>query len=129
MERLSKLEILNETVQFYSEDVSRRSKYLGACVYNGDNGSHCAVGRCFTPSLKAEGKKLAKNQECDIENFLEARNLDSIDSVLDEKYHGHNLQFWTELQRLHDLDIHWTDKGLSEMGEYRVNDIKEKFGL
>jgi hypothetical protein len=130
MARLTKLEILNETIEFYSEDVSKRSTALGfGCVYNGDNGTHCAIARCFIPFYKDQGKKLHNNTECNIEDFLSADEVPSIDMLLEDRYHGHELQFWVELQRLHDFDKHWNDKGLSELGEIKVEDMKEQFGI
>jgi len=129
---MTKEEILNETIAYYSEDINRRSKYNGVCAYNGTHGletTHCAIGRCMQAHYREQGSKLENNYECDIETLIEKLGLNNIDLILEEKYHGHSLQFWTNLQRLHDLDKNWTDNCLSEIGIEVVKEIKEIFAI
>jgi hypothetical protein len=129
---MTKEEIIDETVAYYSEDISRRSKELGVCAYNGTHGlqtTHCAIGRCMQQHYKDQGVKLKNNYECDIDCFLTDLGLNNIDLILEEKYHGHDLQFWIQLQRLHDLDCNWTDSGLTLMGKDKVKEIKQIFGI
>jgi len=129
---MTKEEIIDETVAYYSEDVNRRSKYMGTCAYNsyyGLENRHCAIGRCMQQHYKDQGTSLHNNYECDIDCFLSDLGLNNIDLILEEKYHGHDLKFWIELQRLHDLDCNWTNNGLTMMGVDKVKEIKQIFGI
>lgn len=128
VERLTKLEILNETISFYGEDPKRRAINFheedgNTCLYNTNDGRHCAVGRCFTDEIKALGESFKENK------MTSADNLNDLESLLQDKYKGHEVRFWHELQKLHDECSYWGDKGLSIVGEVRVNSIKEQFGI
>lgn len=128
--KLSKREILNEMIAYYSEDTSRRSNGVqGGCVYNNSVGDHCAVGRCFKPEYKDQGTDLIGNEETSVEDLVEIHELNSIDDLLDPVYQGHELQFWKDLQILHDFDRYWDENGLSELGIERVKIIRENFGI
>lgn len=119
--QLTKLEILEETVAFYSEDTSRRAytKNVG-CEYNTSDGRHCAVGRCFNENIQALGDDYSGNQ-VGIDAILD------FDSLLQDKYKGHNIEFWSYLQLLHDIDDNWDKKGLTKIGLDEVENLKEIF--
>ncbi len=128
MNRLTKLEILNEIVDFYSTDTNRRSLNEGSsCVYNGPSGNHCAVGRCLLPVYHEMGEDLAGNDD-DINTLIELNNNNSLDEMLQEQYRGHELSFWTKLQLFHDAPENW-DSGITTEGEFDVNTIIKLFKL
>lgn len=128
MERLTKLEILNETIAFYNADVTKRSiDELDNCSYNGEHGNHCAIGRCMVDSLKEQGVKL-KGNRAGIQNLAEINGL-TIDEVFEEKYRGHEIYFWRSLQELHDEDDFWDNAGLNAQGEAYANEICKQFNL
>lgn len=130
---MTKEEILDETIAFYSEDPKRRAMIpVGRCAYNTEDGRHCAVGRCLKPSLLEQGTKLDGNHDS-VYRFVQKQNsipigetVIGIDNILDDKYKGHTLTFWSELQHIHDNNRHWSDSGLTEIGLERVNNFKEK---
>lgn len=124
---LSKLDILLETVDFYSADTSRRSYKNGYCTYNGDNGTHCAFGRCMLPKYQEQGSNLKYNGTNVLEFLRE--NKKKLDSVLQEKYRGHDVNFWSLIQRLHDSKENWDDSGITFEGELAVNRIIECYDL
>jgi hypothetical protein len=128
MKNLSKLEILNETIAFYNGDVNRRSKIGKCCVYNGKNGEHCAVGRCFLPEFKEQGVYLNGNIGQGIKSLASRNNLSS-DDMLQEQYRGHDYEFWSDLQELHDNDSYWDNAGLNAKGEEFTSEICKKFNL
>lgn len=129
MEKLTKLEIINETISFYTGDTKRRSlNDKGYCVYNGPNGAHCAVGRCLLPEYKEMGESLPMNEEA-IRDLFEARDCNSIDDMLEEKYRGHDLSFWNQLQLLHDGEEYWDASGFTTEGEKKANMIINMFNL
>ncbi len=128
MKQLTKLEILNETVDFYSADPKRRSySEVDGCTYNGRNGTHCAVGRCLLPEYHEQGATLKGNTGT-VANLEEA-NEKEFDTMLQEQYRGHEMGFWKRLQILHDEPSNWNKSGISFDGELAVNKIIEIFEL
>lgn len=116
-----RLEFLNETVAYYSEDVTRRSKSMTYCYYDGKNaggctGEGCAIGRKLTPEKRAYLDKEYPNQ--------------SVSSVIDElpEYmQDMGVSFLRDIQGLHDNDSFWSEKGLTEGGKLLVESIKKKY--
>jgi len=119
--KLTKVEIINETVAFYSADTTRRSigvykEYGSACLYAGPDGKKCAYSRCwkegvYDPTFESET----------------AITLGNPDELVEERYKGHSAQFWSSIQRLHDKEENWITNGLSEEGESCVRYLLEKF--
>lgn len=129
MERLTKLEILNETIAFYNADVTKRSKNKYAdCSYNGIDGKHCAVGRCLLPEYLEQGESL-KGNHLGILTLYSRNNKENLDEMLQEKYRGHENDFWFALQDLHDKEELWDNAGLNALGEVSANEICKRFNL
>ena len=78
------------------------------CRYNWEDGSHCAVGRCLDKKYQDMGKDMPANDQS-VDGLLDELRVSSIDVILQEKYRGHSLDFWTELQELHDFEEFWMD--------------------
>lgn len=120
----SKVEIIKETRRFYEEDVSRRaSPRDGGCYYflKTDDGitRHCAVGRyLINPELMPNGE---------IETIMNSGGItDTLDSLLVEDVHGHDVRFWQKLQKLHDNRWFWDEEGMTSKGhEYYVSLLTE----
>lgn len=122
------LKVLDDTVDHYSEDVSRRavvpynSSNIKTCAYITPNGNRCAVGQFLT-------KKTATFLETSMQH-LDGTGV-SEDNVWDiireeEKIVKLDLPrtFWRDLQSLHDQDTCWGKKGLSRLGKTHLADIK-----
>ena len=123
---MTKIEIINETVAFYSEDPKRRSvNQYGACVYNGENDTHCAVGRCFLTEIKDQGENYIYNAEVGIGDFKH-RDI-NLDDLLEEKYKGHVILFWQKLQSFHDYDLNFNKTGLTDTGRKEVKNLLTLF--
>ena len=110
------LSIVDDTVKFYSEDPSRRSRDdEGFCYYTDYNGNHCAVGRHLPENILKKVKQESL----------------SADALIDKYYtktgtlKGLGRIFWSGLQSIHDEDGNWTPEGLSDHGKINVEDIKE----
>tara|TARA_R110002096_G_scaffold111202_3_gene242820 strand:- start:2075 stop:2455 length:381 start_codon:yes stop_codon:yes gene_type:complete len=119
----SRLEIIKETVEFYTTEQNKRSiAEDGACIYNSENGSHCAVGRCFSDDYKNEGVKFKFNRETGVADLDNAG--DGLDRFLAKEYRGHSVHFWSSLQKLHDELKYWEDEfTLSPSGKGYVESI------
>lgn len=121
-------QILDETIQYYSEDPNRVAKTDEGCSYFKDN-KECAVGRCLINSQEIE--TLVSLSEDFFEEHLggsDAENLNellktkgsSLEEKLQEKYRGHKINFWMKLQALHDRHD-WT-MAVSEEQKQRILD-------
>jgi len=124
----TKIEIIDETVKFYKD--RPRSMDSLACLYTSivkGKKTHCAVGRCFLP--KHKNKKFEYNEDA-----VKCLNKSvGLDSLLKEEYRGHDIEFWINLQKLHDGDSFWDKidgscgQNLSCAGKKRVKELKEEY--
>lgn len=105
---MTKIEIINETVQFYNSDPSRRAIEQNTCKYLADNGNKCALGRCFTEDAIA---KLG-NYQGSVTTLVYDLNLQEEDFqlLLKEEYRGHSINFWSNIQKYHDHYYFWGNK-------------------
>lgn len=119
----SKVEIIQETVDYYSADPNtRRAKNEhGDCVYINSCDQMCAVGRCMVNPRLAEGI-MASYQD-----MVSNLNTRGHQQVFKPEYEGHPAEFWQTLQNLHDFNFYWTDNGLSERGKIKVQDLIDKW--
>ncbi len=109
-------ETLDETIAAYTsetravnESIDEEGDSVGICDYLTDDGRMCAVGRCMIdPSL------YSGDDNCTVIriNYREG----GLDSVLKQEYRGFPLEFWRELQKLHDVRHNWDPEGLSPAG-------------
>lgn len=125
----TKLEIIEETVAYYSEDVFRRGLDTRGCVYESVEGKHCAVGRCLINPKKLQDAVQDDEYEsgsiCDIYRQYDGY----FQELFKEEYRGHSFIFWKKLQQIHDdsWGEYWTEEGITEKGIEAVNKLKEKY--
>jgi hypothetical protein len=118
----TKIEIIDETVAFYGEDINRRSvtkidhSQKERCLYLGPNGKQCAFARvCIDTTNFREGDNAASH-------------LDNDQLIIKPEYRGHDGSFWNEIQRLHDYTDYWSlENELSDMGKEEVKRLKLKY--
>jgi hypothetical protein len=123
---MTKEQIIDETVAYYQ--IHKRGKDgSGYCIYKSGK-DKCAVGRCMTEEALNEYGEFKGT----IRNLIEESQACLLDDILRPEYRDHNLNFWIELQNLHDIDTYWK---LSELGFEELNEkglialqkLKEKF--
>src|SRR5688572_1556530 len=113
---MNRLEIIEETVKYYSEDITRRAiTEKGGCDYLTYEGKMCAVGRCMINPQPFYAGVTILNLESPLETLLKP------------EYRGHPIEFWAELQRLHDTRHYWYDQGLSNDGLFYLKKLKERW--
>ena len=122
------LRLLEETVNFYSDDTKRLAMFGNGgsdCLYRTDDGRKCAVGRCMNEiafdggiNLDSLGSVYSVARELDESD-------DNLDILLKDKYKGYSIKLWARLQSLHDRSSHWDDKGITKVGEVVVDEIKD----
>lgn len=117
----SKIEIIDETVEFYSthpRSVVKDAWGIPNCVYQGPGCRRCAVARCADvhQSVLTEQKTVTAAE---------------VKVVFLEEYEGHSLHFWRQLQCLHDDNECWresspdaTERQLSIPGLHYVDKLK-----
>lgn len=124
---MTKEEIIKETIEYYSVP-GRRSVLISAgqesCCYMSPSGQMCAVGRCMKDDDRVSISKM--NNGLSAEDLFETYG----NQILKDDYQGHNVDFWTELQALHDDKKNWnTDSTLSSDGAKEVTIIARRFHL
>ena len=100
-------EILKDTVDYYREDpVNRRClDDDGNCMYTWGN-RHCAVGRYLKPEYQKENWP---DNSMSVYELAEYSDDYSIDHFLVDKAHGLDVQFWRDLQDIHDIPRYWQE--------------------
>jgi hypothetical protein len=121
---LTKLEIIEETIKHYSK--RKRAARYSSCLYY-YRGAMCAVGRCMINPKEAE-KVYRGGSISDLINRINETNPDIVvDDLLLEQYRGHEIEFWEELQILHDRSSYWNNKKLSAEGLEYVEYLKNEY--
>ncbi len=118
VKRKSAVEIINETVEYYSADPVGRRGYdeiKQNCYYITEDGKMCAFGRCC---IDPHG--ISTTSICEDEIEMEDGSYKEIEDLLKEEYRGHNHSFWYNLQKFHDDKDNWVATGLSEQGQKNV---------
>jgi hypothetical protein len=117
-------QIVRETVAFYTsknraavESVRPDNGCTSTqCLYLTDEGKMCAVGRCMTKKgLEDVLVSHLKSSAHDLDDAFYG-----IDKLLKKKYHGQNISFWANLQRLHDNKNWWDENGINGRGKAEV---------
>jgi hypothetical protein len=128
------IEIIDETVAFYGDDPKgRRSLGLSSvgnvtCFYHGEEGKKCAVGRCLTDSGLEKAHEFEKSPPPTGASVKEFDSKFELELNLIEVYRGHSIDFWKDLQALHDHDRMWGKFfGLTEDGHQYVEVLKQKY--
>lgn len=122
MNTRTKLEIIDETVNFYSADPKGRRAVSadGTCEYASLDGKQCAVGRCM-------GTGADFNYLGTVSTYAKEKGVGVFQSHLRPEYRGHSLLFWVSLQRLHDYNENWCHSGLTDIGQVQANRLKRSF--
>lgn len=128
---MTKLELLEDTVKYYSIDTSRRAVVkleYGAteCMYTTDDGQHCAVGRWLQPNYK--NTDWTNNIGCSADDLLRDTGVIQPyepDELFVEEVQHIPAWFWMDLQQLHDNHVFWDKDGLTEAGVEKVDELRE----
>lgn len=114
---LTKIEIIQQTAKYYSEDTSRRSiNKLGNCVYKSENNNKCAFAYwCIEDIILPE--------ENNANDLLDKLGFD----ILKEEARIENTTFWFDLQFFHDQTEYWDKSGLTILGNLRLDNLLMKY--
>ena len=113
---MTKVEIIQMMANHYNED--NRSVDSGDCFYARD-GKMCAVGMCMTDEAIDEfGDFMGTIHKLNAKILTEENK--SFDAIFKDEYKGHDLNFWEELQYLHDECMFWDECGLTLEGHDKV---------
>lgn len=114
--KAKRLEILEYTVKYYSEDTKRRAvitEPLRMCMYLTKDGRKCAVGRLL------DKEKINMS----IVGSVHLLFRDKPEFITEDmKLVGE--EFLSELQDLHDISSYWDENGITDDGNKRVDIIK-----
>lgn len=125
--RWSKEEILNEVASFYN---SNNRGYCSAdgCTYLTSEGNRCAVGH-FMSKKNAEIASGFGGSVKTLDSILRQSGMgySSFNDLLLPHVRGYDVDFWLDLQNLHDIDRNWDENGLTENGESMKRKIYFQF--
>lgn len=119
--QLTTEEIVLETIAYYRTHKRGYNPIVESCRYY-LNGKMCAVGRCLKePHQFADCSKSV----CGFDMLFK------LEEQLKPRYQGHNLDFWDNLQGLHDRSNHWiyNNQGGQDLTEIGKNYIKTWFKI
>jgi len=111
----TKAEIVVETLLNYNLKNRGYNAEVEHCTYlDKSTGNKCAVGRCI---LDSELEKVSEYEREYIKYTEGSPSVSKLseyfdfDSLLTPEYRGHSLQFWSDLQYLHDSSRMWNEDG------------------
>jgi hypothetical protein len=112
------LNILEDTVNYYSEDTSRRAldKHYN-CRFQTVDGKMCAVGRYLKPITDWTKIYSAYTYQDLINEYPDCMTEQGLPT-----------SFWLDLQKLHDINSYWNKyigKGLTLEGDKFIEKIKD----
>jgi len=127
---MTESQFLQNMLNYYCADpLARRCVSIsGGCKYspvsiNKLTSEGCAIGRHLSPDVQIK----FDNQICaGIEDILDKKYLKEL---MPKWMQNMNEDFLSDSQALHDMNIFWDDKGLSNEGISRVEEIIKKFDL
>ena len=122
---MNKLEIIQELlVDTYAKNPKLRAvNEMENCRYTTEDGRHCAVGMCMTKESETNFGDFIGS----FPSLIDLHDIDNHDSLLQEKYHGHHIDFWSDMQVFHDTHHNFTETGLSEFCESRLIGLQERY--
>lgn len=114
---MNKAEIIEDVAASYTSE-TRAIYGANTCLYKAPNGQRCAVGRYLITDQFDDWKGGAGSLEYEFEG---------LDQYLRKDVRGHELAFWTDVQKLHDEPLYWDKQGLSPEGLDYKNELLEKW--
>jgi hypothetical protein len=112
-------EVLEDTINYYSVDpVNRRSSFNNETFYY-KNGNSCAVGRYIIDVKNFIKINEIYNTET-VKSLFESFGFDILKNEVSDLV---DIKFWNLIQSLHDTSDYWNDKGLSELGLEKKENI------
>lgn len=126
----TKLQIIEELFDnYYVKDPSKRAVSGRVCLYyEANTGNKCAVGMCMLNDETAKyHQEFYATDVASLNDYLVSEEEMRLDSILKEEYHGHDLDFWERVQKMHDRHYYWTEYGLSEQGLAKLEELKATY--
>lgn len=117
----TKLEILEETAQFYNSENRGYDNELGSCQYLTPCGNRCAVGRCINDDLIEVFQMDNESVSVSPEIWYKFQG------KFKPEYEGHDADFWKHLQEFHDANYYWDANGLSAQGQIQYNALIARY--
>lgn len=122
--KIARQAFLDDTVKFYSEDISRRAMDEGQgqkCLYRlfkGETVKKCAIGRHipdekYIPAMDAKVSAISDNK--------------LVQEVLPSEILSLGIDFLAGVQRLHDFQGYWIEGGLCFGGQEYIKNIESEF--
>jgi len=121
--------ILAEVATSYTSNI-RSIDRLDKCLYENKNGICCAFGRFVLPNRRdganvVLGASVVNRRYANLLTMF-SEHPDKVDNILVGRAKGLGVEFWIDVQRLHDRENNWNEYGLSDVGKQEVKLINRK---
>lgn len=127
-------EALVDTLRFYGEDTSRRSRFNNECFFLHADGRRCAVGRFIRAGNEELFRALDVIHNSNIEAAVHAHQRRALQEgrIISEDEAIVELTVLSDatlsdllfLEVLHDQDVNWDSNGLTTFGELTISDFR-----
>ena len=117
-QKTSKAQILDDVVEHIKNQGGRAVNTLGACLYVYGK-KLCSHSMALKPEHRND----------DFDGYKADDVIDALgDEAHQEKYQGHEPEFWVKVQEFHDVEKNWNKDGsITEKGELRLKKLKERY--
>lgn len=132
---MTKIEILDFIVDYYkTHPRALKPSGTGCTYFNEENGARCAHSICIEDSVLEA--MVSRAGGSNIESFSLGSSAYTIikifgDGIHKPEFRGHSVNFWADVQGLHDKSDNWTPNGvgsdLNGSGVERLSILKERY--
>lgn len=113
------LAVLKTVKEKYNINNRAVAKGSERCMYQTPEGRRCAVGMYMRDDMA----NAFAHADYDASTLDSLHNLDTL---LKEEYRGLPLEFWEDLQTLHDRSVYWNEDGLTFRGREVAHQIQTR---
>ncbi len=115
---MTKHEIIDETVEFYSNNPRSLDEEKEHCLYKGPNNTECAFAR-----MVRDEDKVNLKEGWTAKALLNGLSID----IIKDEYKGYEFDFYNDIQALHDTKRYWKSGGLTDYGKEKVVELKREY--
>lgn len=115
---MTKIEIIDYVVDYFQKNP--RAKNGENCLYLTKTGLRCGHSICLEDDFV---------KDTIIARTTNAKHLidNHGDNIHKPEFRGHHIEFWMNIQRIHDINIFWRDNELTDDGKEFVKQLKETY--
>lgn len=126
IQKLSKIYIKKPSERCSGETLlsnGNKHKYYAYRIINDKKEKRCIIGKCLRQGEWLDFEGTIRQMF----NWLCQGDTRKFNLLFLPSYKGHSVDFWEALQKWHDSEEFWDDKGLTESGLKYIKDLINKY--